>query len=193
MTHLESSPFFPSTEINRGWHQLQELNIRFDVKIQLDLDREDLSGRLASVIKEACGTGELSRQLTDFIYNQAIDFMVSASPRCLVQLKTVLTNNCRYFHADNLKKRWVTTFYGPGTETLLPSEKDWEHFFKGEGQALEFPRGKIIAHKACEVIRLKGRKHRDCLEDTRQLTLHRSPEIESIGEERLVLKIDSVT
>jgi hypothetical protein len=104
-----------------------------------------------------------------------------------VSLRPVTHDACRFFHTDRNFLRLLCTYIGPGTE-VIP-----EHNVRREGLTqqnntlalLDFSRVKRL--KSGDAVLLKGDLHPQHLG---RGAVHRSPEIQTQGERRLVLKID---
>lgn len=95
-----------------------------------------------------------------------------------IRLEHVTTNACRKFHGDYVTARLICTYVGPGTQWL-----DGENTADCDCGELH----NMQQMKAGDVGMLKGR-----LWSTEYPAIHRSPPIEGLGEERLVLVINPV-
>ena len=103
-----------------------------------------------------------------------------------VSLTTVSTNMCSRFHADNNELRMLCTYYGPGTLWLPENVVDRKAYLSGKGNQNIVPDESLIQQVATgDVVVLKGTLYPDSTP-----VLHRSPNIEKSGEERLLLSID---
>lgn len=103
-----------------------------------------------------------------------------------VSLATVSTNMCSRFHADNNELRMLCTYYGPGTLWLPENAVDRKAYLSGKGNQNIVPDKSLIQQVATgDVVVLKGALYPDSTP-----VLHRSPNIEESGKERLLLSID---
>lgn len=103
-----------------------------------------------------------------------------------ISLAKVSTNMCPRFHADNNQLRMLCTYYGPGTLWLPDYAGNRKAYRTGQGNQ------KILADESLarqvdtgDVIILKGALYPGAVP-----VLHRSPNIEEHGGERILLSID---
>ena len=103
-----------------------------------------------------------------------------------VLLAAISTNMCPRYHADNNELRMLCTYYGPGTLWLPNNAVDRKAYLTGKGNQNIVSDENLVQQVATgDVVILKG-----ALYPGATPVLHRSPNIEKSGEERLSLSID---
>lgn len=90
-----------------------------------------------------------------------------------LRVELVRDNACRRFHRDNVRARLITTYVGPGSEYVISDTPEHTENIKS------IPTG-------CPAI-FKGKTWLDL---PSQPILHRSPQIESTSQTRLVIVLD---
>lgn len=101
----------------------------------------------------------------------------------LVRLEAVSNDGCSRFHADNVRYRLVTTYFGPGTQWIAPPyAADIQH-------DMPFSSDAIRQLGAGWVAMMRGRKV-----ETSEIPaiLHRSPPLQGSRQPRLFLAIDDL-
>jgi len=91
-----------------------------------------------------------------------------------LSLESISTDMCRKFHADYNQLRLLCTYVGSGT-LWLPDDAQKDAFLKDDIQKV----------KTGNIALLKGKLYPNA-----KPLFHRSPEIETLNEKRLLLKID---
>ena len=103
-----------------------------------------------------------------------------------ILLATVSTTMCPRFHADNNELRMLCTYYGPGTLWLPDQAVDRKAYRTGKGnQNILLDESLVQQVDTGDVVILKG-----ALYPGANPVLHRSPNIQENGEERILLSID---
>lgn len=104
-----------------------------------------------------------------------------------VSLATISTTMCPRFHADNNQLRMLCTYSGPGTLWLPNDAVDRDAYLTGKGNR------KILADESHaqqvdtgDVVILKG-----ALYPGATPILHRSPDVQEDGKQRILLSIDA--
>jgi len=102
-------------------------------------------------------------------------------------LATISTNMCRKFHTDINNLRLLCTYVGPGTLWLPDEAIDLMALRKGgDNQDIVKDPQQIQQVLTGDVVLLKGALYPDA-----NPILHRSPSIETNGEKRILLRIDT--
>ena len=103
-----------------------------------------------------------------------------------VVLAKVSSNMCSRFHADNNQLRMLCTYYGPGTLWLPDHAVDRKAYLTGKGNQSILPDENLVKQvDTGDVVILKGTLYPGATP-----VLHRSPNIQENGEERILLSID---
>jgi len=102
------------------------------------------------------------------------------------QLASIDTNMCPRFHADMNELRMLCTYFGPGTLWLPDHAADRQAYLNGKGNGNILSDENLVQQaNSGDVIILKG-----ALYPGGTPILHRSPNIESPFDERILLTID---
>lgn len=187
---------------------LQDIHLKTKNLAVYQRGMEELKGELAQVAKRpmecwANGTVEeitfsLSTYFTnvlpehvgllgDIIHLLGLFEQVTKVSSFRVSLATVSTNMCCRFHADNNELRMLCTYYGPGTLWLPDYAVDRKAYLTGKGNQNIVPDESLVQQVSTgDVVVLKGALYPESTP-----VLHRSPNIEESGEERLLLSIDT--
>ncbi|NRB50252.1 MAG: DUF1826 domain-containing protein [Saprospiraceae bacterium] len=102
-------------------------------------------------------------------------------------LASINTNMCSRFHTDINDLRLLCTYIGPGTR-WLPDEAVDQKATRARGRKQEMVINEQLIQQAStgDLVLLKGALYPDA-----NPILHQSPPIESTGENRLLLRIDT--
>lgn len=104
-----------------------------------------------------------------------------------LSLASVDSNMCSRFHTDINDLRLLCTYIGPGTRWLPDEAIDQEASrARGSKQEMVIDEQQIQQATTGDVVILKGALYPDA-----NPILHQSPAIESTGEKRLLLRIDT--
>lgn len=140
--------------------------------------------------------GEESRAWTADVTRLAALFSrLTGSASFQASLATVQTNKCRKFHTDYKALRLVCTYAGPGTEWV--DDRDVDRDALGhEESCFDTANARIVPHarnieraRPGDVVLLKGELFPG---NAGRGAVHRSPPIESTGERRIVLTLDTL-
>ncbi|MEM7297270.1 MAG: DUF1826 domain-containing protein [Bacteroidota bacterium] len=133
-----------------------------------------------------------SKQAADLfwkdVYSLVFDFLsLSESNRGTVHLKVIDNNACSKFHTDGYSLRLFTTYYGKGTEWLPENATNRKGLGKSNDLIIK-DSSQVQRMEAFEVGILKG-EIPDVFQAAKGI-VHRSPEIASTGEKRIILRVD---
>ncbi|MEE2785959.1 MAG: DUF1826 domain-containing protein [Myxococcota bacterium] len=171
--------------------RLQRLadQIEFAHEAPLDLTDLDVSALLVSIPDEP-ERAFLEADIIDLA--QQFGALLQCK-HLYAHLYTQRTNACRKIHTDYVPLRLLCTYAGPGTEWMLNEDIGREHLGSSELGAKSANARLIRAgaslqqSKEGEVLLLKGETYHG---NEGRGVAHRSPPIEALGVNRLVLKID---
>jgi len=137
--------------------------------------------------KLGCRRRCLKRALiADIVHLSRLFFDLSESKCIKVSLEPVSNDMCRIFHVDNIKQRMICTYKGQGTEWLTESNLNRTGLGGGDNKKIVKDFDLVRRAEAFEVLLLKGKKAESPIGGA----VHRSPEIHSSAQTRVLLKID---
>lgn len=146
---------------------------------------DDLRPRLRRAVAERFdGPRWLANWLVDDVIDTAqMMGQFTGAPALRVRLDVIDDDHCRTFHVDDVHRRLLTTYRGPGTEWLHPRVAD--RLAPGR-----VPPPDAVRHLARgEIAILRGGKGATA---DRPGVLHRSPQIAGTGVVRLLLVVDEI-
>ncbi len=156
------------------------------------LDRIRLTGSAETVCQdifrklkvEIPMPSSLARWLCDDIDDLAREFgRLTGARTFLVRLEAITNDGCSRFHADNVRYRMVTTYFGPGTQWIAPPyAADVQHDMSFSSDAIRQLGAGWIALMRGKKVETKGIPG----------MLHRSPPMKGIDRPRLFLAIDDL-
>lgn len=158
-------------------------------KIEFNLSRNCLKEQLFSELKDLLSTSVLisKKALLEDIYFIADDFMQLANVSKLkMHLRVIKDDACRKFHVDGYENRCICTYDGPGTE-WLPDGQVRRKALGTENDKIVKNQDRIQKMNPFEIGFLKGENFKN---PNGKGIVHRSPEIESKGLKRFVLRLD---
>ena len=133
-------------------------------------------------------TNEASELFWMDVLQLSKDFLTFSKDRSgIVHLKVISDDACRKFHIDGYSLRLFSTYYGKGTEWL--PEKAVNRSGLGKTNKLIVKDSSLIQRmNAFDVGILKG----ELPSMTKRVKgiVHRSPQINEVGEKRIILRID---
>lgn len=147
-------------------------NLRFTAPLGEMPDRLDQELRSAG-FKKGAPRNNLATDISDLANRFAAVMRLNEVE---IRLEHVTTNACKKFHGDYVTARLICTYIGPGTQWL--EGPDAEDCGCGEPHNIQQMR-------AGDVGLFKGR-----IWSETHPAIHRSPPIEDLGQERLVLVIN---
>jgi len=117
------------------------------------------------------------------------DFLqLSSSRTATMHLKVISDNACTKFHTDGYSLRLFSTYLGRGTEWIPESATNRLALGKSNKSIVK-DTSKIQQMKPFEVGILKG-ELRNGLQQVTKGIVHRSPEIVTLNEKRIILRVD---
>lgn len=175
-------------EVNYGISEYLEQCLQHELpNISFFTQEEDLASKLrenrASWDHHHGVSGDL---FWEDVYHLTKDFLgLSSNKSGTLFLKVIDNNACTKFHTDGDSLRMFVTYYGKGTEWL--PEKAVNRKGLGKRNQLIVKDPEQIQHlKTFDVGILKGQVPGSNAKGI----VHRSPEIKSAGEKRIILRVD---
>lgn len=103
----------------------------------------------------------------------------------------VKTDMCRRFHTDMYDMRMISSYHGKGTEWLTHDNVNFNAFDSLEGNDKIVKRNKAIKRlNEGDVAIMKGALYPNSKFGG---VVHKSPEIESLNQKRIILRVDSAS
>ena len=166
MNHLETLEYFMEEDF-----QSEEFIIALD---------EDLPGQTDYL-------GKVSL-IKDILAISGIFFQLSKTKVIKISFQIVNSDMCQYFHTDNISRRLLCTYLGPGTEWLEESNLNREGLGKGNNDEVILDYNKIKQANQYDLLLLRGSKFAQNFKGA----VHRSPPMTKTFPKRVLLKIDEM-
>ncbi len=170
-------------------HYIQFLYASPFRKIEFHLDKDLLNEQIFSDLKDLLPFADLisEKPLLNDLFFLAENFMELAKVSKLrLHLRVITDDACRKFHVDGYENRCICTYDGLGTEWLMDDNVRRKALGTENEQIVKNQDG-VQKMNPFEVGFLKGENFKN---PSGKGVIHRSPEIESKGLKRFVVRLD---
>jgi hypothetical protein len=179
----------PTTNITIYTRDVHHLTLEIK-QLLLASKKIQVSGKIESITKDLKQELNQYQSLLDDVLSLLHQFeRITKAETFRLTIATVQTNMCRKFHTDINDLRMLCTYFGPGTlwikdenvnQQALDSTKEDEPTLYDESNIERVQEGAVVILKGA----LYPSKKTNAI-------VHRSPNIEKNGEQRLLLRIDT--